>query len=67
MATFLLWLILLFLCWPVALLALFLYPVIWILTIPFRIIGITVEGIFIFLKEIILLPSKILQGLGKAR
>jgi len=58
----LLWLILLLLCWPLALLALLLWPLVWLLSIPFRIVGITVEGIFALLRAIILLPARILQG-----
>jgi len=59
---FLLWLILLFLCWPLALLALILYPIIWILMIPFRLVGITVDGALELVKSIILLPARILRG-----
>lgn len=61
MIKFLLWLILFVLCWPLALLALLLYPLVWILSIPFRLIGITVEGLLAFVKAIIFLPSKILN------
>jgi hypothetical protein len=62
MTTFILWLILFFLYWPLALFALLIYPIIWLLVLPFRVIGLTMEGLFAFLKEIILLPSRILQG-----
>ncbi|MBP1646909.1 MAG: hypothetical protein H6Q30_354 [Bacteroidetes bacterium] len=62
MIKFLLWLLLLFFCWPLALLALVLYPVIWLLTLPFRIVGIAVEGVFQFLKAIIFLPARLLGG-----
>ena len=65
MFKFLLWCILLVLCWPLALLALLLYPVVWLLLLPFRLLGIAVEGVFQFIKAIILLPSRILR-LGKA-
>jgi hypothetical protein len=58
----LLWLILLVICWPVALLALILYPVIWLLMLPFRLIGITVDAVFKLLKAVILLPSRVLSG-----
>ena len=58
--TFILWVILLFLCWPLALLALILYPIIWLILLPFRIIGITVNGILELIKAIILLPSRLL-------
>jgi len=62
MATFLLWLLLLLFCWPLALAALVLYPIVWLLTLPFRLLGIAVEGLFGMLKAIILLPSRILRG-----
>lgn len=61
MFTFIVWIILFILSWPLAILALLLYPVIWILTIPFRILGIAVDGIFGLIKGIIMLPGKILQ------
>ncbi|RPI01732.1 MAG: hypothetical protein EHM64_15240 [Ignavibacteriae bacterium] len=64
MFTFLLWVILLFLCWPLAMLALVLYPIVWILTLPFRIIGITMTGLFAFLSALIMLPSRVLRGPG---
>jgi hypothetical protein len=57
---FLLWLILLFLCWPLALLALIAYPFVWLFLLPFRILGIAVDGILEFLKAIVLLPARIL-------
>ncbi len=60
MAKFLLWLILLFLCWPLALLALVLYPVVWLLLLPFRLAGIAVEGVFALLRSLVLLPARIL-------
>ena len=62
MTKFLLWLVLLILCWPLALLALFLYPLVWLLLLPFRLIGIAVEGVFSLLKSVILLPSRVLAG-----
>ena len=63
---FLLWCILLFLCWPLALLALVLYPLVWILTLPFRLVGIAVEGVFDLLRAIITLPARILSGPRRA-
>ena len=66
MFTFLVWLVLLFLCWPLALLALILYPFIWLLLLPFRIVGIAVEGVFELLKAIILLPARLLGGPKRA-
>jgi hypothetical protein len=62
MTKFLLWLILLILCWPVALLALLLYPLVWLLLLPFRLLGLAVEGVFELLRSIILLPARILRG-----
>jgi len=59
---FLLWLILLVLCWPLALLALILYPIVWVLLIPFRILGIAVEGVLALVEAIITLPVRILRG-----
>ncbi len=62
MIKFLLWCILLFLCWPLALLALLLYPLVWILTLPFRLVGIAVGGVFELLRALITLPVRILSG-----
>ncbi|MBI3715894.1 MAG: hypothetical protein HY255_07875 [Betaproteobacteria bacterium] len=59
---FLLWLILLVLCWPLALLALILYPFVWLLLLPFRLLGVAVEGAFELLRAIVLLPARILGG-----
>jgi hypothetical protein len=59
---FLLWLVLLFLCWPLALLALVLYPLVWLLLLPFRLIGIAVDGVFSLLRSVILLPGRVLAG-----
>jgi hypothetical protein len=63
MLTFLIWIILFILCWPIALLALILYPIFWLFSIPLRILGIAVDGVFGLLKGIILLPGKLLQRL----
>lgn len=57
---FLAWLLLLFLCWPLALLALFLYPVVWLVLLPFRLVGIGVEAVFELLRAIVLLPARVL-------
>jgi len=62
MIEFLLWVLLLVLCWPLALLALLLYPVVWLLTLPFRLVGLAVEGVFELLRAIILLPARVLGG-----
>jgi len=59
---FLLWLVLLILCWPLALLALVLYPLVWLILLPFRLVGIAVEGVFSLLRGVILLPGRILAG-----
>ena len=64
--TFILWCILLVLCWPMALLALILYPLIWLLLLPFRIIGIAVGGVLDFVWALITLPSRILRGAHRA-
>ena len=62
MMKFLLWLLLLVLCWPLALLALVLWPVAWLISIPFRILGIAFEGVFALLRALILLPARLLGG-----
>ena len=62
MVKFLLWLILLVFCWPLALLALILYPLVWLLSLPFRLLGITVNAVFDLLKAIITLPARVLGG-----
>jgi hypothetical protein len=59
---FLLWCILLVLCWPLALLALVLYPFVWLLLLPFRIVGIAVGGVLALLTGLIFLPARILRG-----
>lgn len=62
MITFVLWLILFFLCWPLALLALVLYPIVWLILLPFRIVGIAVGGVLQLLWAIITLPARLLRG-----
>ena len=62
MVKFLLWCILLCLCWPLALLALIVYPVVWLLLLPFRIVGIAVHGVLDLLRAIFFLPVRILRG-----
>lgn len=62
MAAFFLWCILFILCWPLALLALIAYPFVWLLSIPFRIVGITLTGVFGLLSAILLLPVRLLRG-----
>jgi hypothetical protein len=62
MAAFFLWCILFLLCWPLALMALVLFPVIWLLTLPFRLVGIAVGGVFSLLAAILFLPARLLRG-----
>ncbi len=62
MATFLLWVLLLVFAWPLALLALLLYPLVWLLLLPFRIVGIAVDGVFALLKAILFLPARLMGG-----
>jgi len=61
-----LWLLLLVICWPVAVLALLLYPLVWLLLIPFRILGIAVDGVLELLWSLLFLPSRILGGRSRA-
>jgi hypothetical protein len=62
MIKFLLWCILLILCWPLALLALIAYPFVWLLLLPFRIVGVAVDGVLALLKSIFMLPARVLRG-----
>lgn len=62
MLTFLLWCLLFFLCWPLALVALVLYPIVWLLLLPFRIVGIAVGGVLELVAAIIFLPARMLRG-----
>ena len=66
MAKFLLWLILLVLCWPLALVALIAYPLVWLLLLPFRLVGIAVSGVFELLRAVIFLPARLLGGPSRA-
>jgi hypothetical protein len=66
MFTFILWCILFVLCWPLALFALILYPLIWILLLPFRLLGIAVGGVLELVATIILLPARVLRGPRRA-
>ena len=66
MFTFLLWVILLIFCWPIALLFLFLYPIVWLLLLPFRILGIAVDGVLELVRAIIMLPARVLSGPRRA-
>jgi len=62
MTKFLLWLLLFILCWPLALFAIVLYPIVWLLTLPFRLVGIAVGGVFELLRAIVLLPARLLRA-----
>ncbi len=66
MAAFFLWCILLILCWPIALLALVLYPIIWLLLLPFRILGIAVGGVLALVRGLVMLPARVLRGPSRA-
>ena len=62
MVKFLIWVLLLILCWPVALLALVVYPIVWLLLLPFRLLGIAVDVVFQTLHAVLLLPARLLRG-----
>lgn len=66
MLTFVMWLILLVIAWPLALLALVLYPIVWILSIPFRLVGISVKGVLELVGSVIRLPARVLRGPGRS-
>ena len=62
MVKFLLWLLLLVVCWPLAILALILWPFVWLICLPLRLIGVAVEGVFSLLRAIVMLPARVLGG-----
>jgi len=62
MLSFMVWLVLLFCCWPLALIALLLYPLVWLMLLPLRLVGIGVEAVFELLRAIVMLPARILRG-----
>jgi hypothetical protein len=62
MLKFLVWCVLLVLCWPLALLALVAYPIVWVLLLPFRIVGIAVEGVLAIVFGLVMLPARLLRG-----
>ena len=64
MIKFLLWCLLLVVCWPLAILALVLWPLVWLISLPFRMLGIAVDGVFGLLRGIVMLPARILGGGG---
>lgn len=67
MVKFLLWLILLMVAWPLALLALVLYPIVWLLSIPLRLVGISVDALLDLIKAVLRLPARVLSGPRRAR
>ena len=62
MLKLLLWLVLLVLCWPLALLALLLWPLCWLISLPFRAVGIVFDGVFAFLRALVMLPARLIGG-----
>jgi len=66
MWTFLVWCLLFVLCWPLALLALLAYPFVWLILLPFRLVGIAVGGVLAFVKAIFFLPARLLRGPRRA-
>jgi hypothetical protein len=62
MVGFLLWLLLFVVCWPLALLALLLYPLVWLVLLPFRILGVAVDGVLSLLRAVLTLPARLLAG-----
>jgi hypothetical protein len=66
MTTFLLWLLLLVVCWPLALLALVAWPFVWLVSLPFRLVGITFSALFAFLRALLFLPARLLGGRSAA-
>jgi hypothetical protein len=66
MLTFLMWCVLFVICWPIALLALVLYPLVWLILLPFRLLGIAVEGALEIVRAVIFLPARVLGVRGRA-
>jgi hypothetical protein len=62
MIKFLLWCLLLVVCWPLAILALLLWPLVWLIALPFRLLGVAVEGVFELLRAVVMLPARVLGG-----
>jgi hypothetical protein len=67
MLKFLLWLLLFVVCWPLAVLALLLWPIVWLISLPFRLVGIAVEGVFALLRALVTLPARLLGWRPQAR
>lgn len=66
MVKFLIFLLLLVVCWPVAIIGLILYPIVWLILLPFRLVGIAVEGALALVKALIFLPARVLGSIGRA-
>ena len=64
---FVLWCILFVLCWPVAVLAVLLFPVVWLLALPFRLVGVVIHALFALLRAVLLLPARLLGGRSACR
>lgn len=62
MFSFLLWCVLFVICWPLAIAALLLWPLVWLITLPFRVLGIAVDGVFALLRAVVMLPARVLGG-----
>ena len=62
MFSFLLWCVLFVICWPLAIAALLLWPLVWLITLPFRLLGIAVDGVFALLRAVVMLPARVLGG-----
>ncbi len=60
--TFLFWCLLFVVCWPLALLAIVLYPIVWLLLLPFRLLGIAVDGVLALVRAVVMLPARVLSG-----
>jgi len=67
MVKFLLWLLLLAVSWPLAIAALLLWPMVWVLSLPFRLLGLAIEGVFALLRAIVMLPARVLGGRSAVR
>jgi hypothetical protein len=65
MLAFIGWLLLLVICWPIALLALLLWPIVWLISLPFKLVGITFEALFAFLRAVLFLPARVLGHRGR--
>lgn len=64
MITFLLWILLLIFCWPLAIIALFIYPIIWLLLLPFRIVGLAVGGVLELVWALVTLPARLVRRIA---